>query len=53
MYMTGVQKAASAMGRRSAEAREQKWGRREFVRKMREWGKLGGRPAKAKNGEQQ
>jgi hypothetical protein len=44
MYMTDVQKAASAMGRRSAEARMKKWGKREFVAKMREWGKLGGRP---------
>jgi hypothetical protein len=36
--------AASLMGRRSAEARIEKWGKREFTRKMREWGKLGGRP---------
>jgi hypothetical protein len=32
------------MGRRSAEARIEQWGKREFVAKMREWGKLGGRP---------
>ena len=32
------------MGRRSAEARIKKWGKQEFKRKMREWGKLGGRP---------
>jgi hypothetical protein len=51
--MTDVQKAASALGRRSAEARMQKWGRREFVRRMREWGKLGGRPPKSKKGERQ
>ena len=37
-------KAASLMGRRSAEARIKKWGKQEFTRKMREWGKLGGRP---------
>ncbi len=36
--------AASLMGRRSAEAREKKWGKKEFVRRMQEWGKLGGRP---------
>jgi hypothetical protein len=36
--------AASLMGRRSAEARKKKWGKQEFTRKMREWGKLGGRP---------
>ena len=32
------------MGRRSAEVRTQKWGKAEFKRRMREWGKLGGRP---------
>jgi hypothetical protein len=32
------------MGRKSAEARANKWGKKEFVRRMREWGKLGGRP---------
>ena len=37
-------KAASLMGRRSAEVRAKKWGKREFKRRMREWGKLGGRP---------
>jgi len=42
--MTDVSKAASLMGCKSAEARVQKWGRKEFVRKMQEWGKLGGRP---------
>jgi hypothetical protein len=36
--------AASLMGRRSAEARKKKWGMAEFKRRMREWGKLGGRP---------
>jgi len=51
--MTDIQKAASALGRRSVEARVKKWGRRDFARKMREWGKLGGRPRKTKKGEQQ
>jgi hypothetical protein len=37
------------MGRRSAEARIKKWGRAEFERKMRDWGKLGGRPRKKNN----
>ena len=32
------------MGRRSAEARVKKWGKREFTKRMQEWGKLGGRP---------
>ena len=36
--------AASLMGSRSAQARIKKWGKKEFVRRMREWGKLGGRP---------
>ena len=48
-----VSDAASTMGKKSAEARLKKWGRREFNRKLREWGKLGGRPkssAKRKGG---
>ena len=36
--------AARLMGKRSAEARKQKWGAKEFTRRMREYGKLGGRP---------
>jgi len=39
-----VGNAASLMGRRSVEVRITLWGKREFVAKMREWGKLGGRP---------
>jgi hypothetical protein len=39
-----VNKAASMMGRKSVEARKKKWGKKEFVRRMQEWGKLGGRP---------
>jgi hypothetical protein len=42
--MTNLDQAASLMGRRSAKVRIQKWGKQEFTRKMREWGKLGGRP---------
>jgi hypothetical protein len=42
--MTKVSKAASVMGRKSAKVRQEKWGKKEFVRKMQEWGKLGGRP---------
>ena len=37
-------KAASILGKKSAETRQKKWGKREFVKRMREWGKLGGRP---------
>lgn len=39
-----LSEAASLLGRRSAKARRNKWGEREFIRRMREWGKLGGRP---------
>ena len=42
--MTDVSKAASLMGKKSAKARAAKWGKKEFVRRMREWGELGGRP---------
>jgi len=42
--MTDVSKAASLLGRKSAEARRKQWGKKEFVRRMQEWGKLGGRP---------
>ena len=41
---SAASKAASLMGRRSAEARIKKWGKKEFKQMMREWGKLGGRP---------
>jgi hypothetical protein len=43
-----LNKAASLMGRKSAKVREEKWGKKEFVRRMQEWGKLGGRPPKNK-----
>jgi hypothetical protein len=42
--MKKVSKAASIMGRKSAQARIKKWGKKEFVRRMQEWGRLGGRP---------
>jgi len=32
------------MGRKSAQARIKVWGKKEFVRRLREWGNLGGRP---------
>jgi hypothetical protein len=38
--------AARLLGQRSAEARRKKWGKKRFVEKMQEWGKLGGRPRK-------
>ncbi len=54
--MTEISQAASLMGRRSVQARITKWGKRKFVRRMQEWGKLGGRPKgtgkkKSKRGE--
>jgi len=42
--VTDLNKAASLLGRKSAEARKKKWGKKEFVRRMQEWGRLGGRP---------
>jgi hypothetical protein len=42
-----VNQAASLMGKRSAEARKQKWGTMEFNKRMKQYGKLGGRPKKA------
>jgi hypothetical protein len=51
--MTDVSKAASLMGRKSAKARAAKWGKKEFVRRMREWGKLGGRPKGKRQSEGQ
>ena len=41
-----VNEAASALGKRSVEVRQKKWGKKEFVERMREFGKLGGRPKK-------
>ncbi len=42
--MKGLNEAASLMGKRSAEVRMEQWGKQEFLRRMRAWGKLGGRP---------
>jgi hypothetical protein len=42
--MTKVSKAASLLGKKSAQTRKEKLGQKEFVRKLRRWGKLGGRP---------
>ncbi len=38
--------AARLLARRSVRARREAWGEAGFARKMREWGKLGGRPRK-------
>ena len=42
-----VNQAASLLGKRSAEARKKAWGAKEFKERMKEYGKLGGRPKKA------
>ena len=43
--MTDVTKAAPRCGStRVRLSQKKKWGKRAFVAKMREWGKLGGRP---------
>ena len=44
--MGKVREAARELAKRSVRARREKWGEKEFVRRMREWGKLGGRPRK-------
>lgn len=46
--MRSLTSAASILGRRSVEVRREKWGEEEFLRRMRAWGKLGGRPPKVK-----
>ena len=46
---TAASKAASLMAKRSVEARREAWGEKEFLRRMREYGKLGGRPKGSKN----
>ncbi|MGI9071911.1 MAG: hypothetical protein ACR2JB_11515 [Bryobacteraceae bacterium] len=37
-------RGARAMAKRSVQARKEAWGEEEFNRRMREIGKLGGRP---------
>ena len=44
-----VNQAARLMGRKSVEARKKKWGKKEFLKRMREYGKLGGRPKKTES----
>lgn len=39
--------AARLLGKRSVRARKERWGEAEFVRRLREYGKRGGRPPKA------
>ena len=41
-----ISEVMGLLGKRSAEARQKKWGKREFTKRMREYGKLGGRPKK-------
>ncbi|MGH9478504.1 MAG: hypothetical protein ACRD1A_04685 [Terriglobales bacterium] len=43
---TKASEAASLLGKCSVRARRERWGEEEFARKLREWGKLGGRPRK-------
>lgn len=44
--MRTTTKAAKELARRSVRARRLKWGSEGFRARMREWGKLGGRPPK-------
>jgi hypothetical protein len=41
---SAASKAARALAKRSVRARKQAWGEEEFIRRMQDWGKLGGRP---------
>jgi len=41
-----ISEVMSLIGKRSAEVRQKKWGKKEFLKRMREYGKLGGRPKK-------
>jgi hypothetical protein len=41
-----ISEVMSLIGERSAEVRQKKWGKKEFLKRMREYGKLGGRPKK-------
>jgi hypothetical protein len=41
-----ISEVMSLMAQRSVEARRKAWGAREFKKRMKEWGKLGGRPKK-------
>jgi ribosomal protein S6 len=41
-----ISEVMGLLGKRSAEVRQKKWGKREFTKRMREYGKLGGRPKK-------
>lgn len=41
--MESISSAARALAQRSVEARRRKWGGEGFRRRMREWGKLGGK----------
>jgi hypothetical protein len=43
-----ISEVMGLLGKRSAEARQKKWGSLEFIKRMREYGKLGGRPKKLK-----
>lgn len=42
--------AARLLARRSVRARREAWGDAEFTRKLRAWGKLGGRPRGSRKG---
>jgi hypothetical protein len=43
---TKANQAARLLAKRSVKARRARWGDEGFARRIREWGKLGGRPRK-------
>lgn len=51
MANTKASEAGSVLGKRSVRIRKQLWGEDEFKRRLREWGKLGGRPRKQQEQE--
>jgi hypothetical protein len=50
---TKISEVMSLIGKRSAEVRQKKWGKKEFLKRMREYGKLGGRPKKGETDSKQ
>jgi len=48
-HMNKATEAARELAKCSIAARRRKWGVDGFRRKMRDWGKLGGRPPKKGN----
>ena len=46
-----VREAARALARRSIEARKRAWGEDGFRNRLREWGRMGGRPKNSRKNQ--